>query len=119
MEPGTPPKLSEAALKDGAARSQAWSCVLGNLVLPGVGTFIARRRVSGALQLLVSQIGFVLMVIWMISYVVEWVQTGEMPIDLGPHIGLGLAGVALFLLAWIWALASSVDVLLSSRKSGL
>ena len=84
--------------------------------MPGLGTYMARRRVSGALQLVVSQAGFLLMVIWMISYVAEWAQTGELPIDMGSHMGLGLLGVALFLLAWIWSLASSVDVLLSSGK---
>ncbi len=103
----------------GPARSQAWGCVLGNLVLPGLGTFIARRRVSGLLQLVISQTGFLLMLLWAISYVVEWLRAGEMPTDLGAHFRLGLIGAAMFFLAWIWSLASSVDVLLSSRKSGL
>lgn len=119
MEPKQPPKLVDVTTSGGLNRSQAWGCVLGNLVLPGLGTFIARRRVSGVLQLLVSQSGFVLMLLWAISYVLEWLKEGAMPTDLGPHSQLSLLGAALFLLAWIWSLASSVDILLSSRKSGL
>jgi hypothetical protein len=75
--------------------------------------------VSGVLQLLVSQSGFVLMLLWAISYVLDWLKEGAMPAALGPHYQLSLLGAALFLLAWIWSLASSVDILLSSRKSGL
>jgi drug/metabolite transporter (DMT)-like permease len=119
LEQGTPPKLAEVTPSSGPAPSQAWGCVLGNLVLPGLGTFLARRRVSGVLQLLISQSGFLLMLLWAISYVVEWLHAGEMPADLGAHFHLGLVGTALFFLAWIWSLASSVDVLLSSHRSGL
>ena len=119
MEPKPPPKLVDVATGDGRDRSQAWGCVLGNLMLPGLGTFAARRRVSGVLQLLVSQIGFLLSLLWAILYVHEWLKQSEMPADLGPHFQLGLLGVALFLLAWIWSLASSVDILSRSRKSGL
>ena len=119
MEPKTPPKLVDVPPSNGPARSRAWGCVLGNLVLPGLGTFTARRRVSGLLQLLISQSGFLLMLLWAISYVGEWLHAREIPADLGAHFRLGLVGFALFSLAWIWSLASSVDVLLSSRKSGL
>jgi hypothetical protein len=119
LEPKPPPKLVDVAPSGGRGRSQAWGCVLGNLVLPGLGTFTARRRVSGLLQLLVSQAGFLLMLLWAVLYVHEWLKEGGMPTDLGPHFRLGLLGAALFLLAWIWSLASSVDILLRSRKSGL
>ena len=119
MEPNTPPRLVDVPSRSGRDRSQAWGCVLGNLVLPGLGTFTARRRVSGVLQLVVSQCGFVFMLLWAVSYVREWVKEGELPTDLGAHFRLGLLGAALFLLAWIWSLASSVDILQRSRKSGL
>ena len=119
LEPNLQPRLVDVPPRGGPARSQAWGCVLGNLVLPGLGTYIARRRVSGVLQLMVSQSGFVLMLLWAISYVLGWVRTGKYPTDLGPHGLFGLVGTALFLLAWIWSLASSVEILASSRKSGL
>jgi hypothetical protein len=75
--------------------------------------------VAGVLQLLVSQSGFVLTLVWAVSYVREWLKQGGIPEDLGTHFRLGLLGATLFMLAWIWSLASSVEILQSSRKSGL
>lgn len=114
-----PPKLSEVCRPPQIGRSTAWGYVLSNLVLPGLGTLAARRRLAGVLQLIVSQAGFVLMVIWTVSFVRVWRQQESLPEDLGPNSGLGLLGMALFLLAWIWSLASSVGILQDSRKSGL
>jgi hypothetical protein len=93
--------------------------VLGNLVLPGLGTFAARRRLAGTLQLVVSQAGFVLMVLWAISYVRTWMQEKSLPEDFGPHFGVCALGLVLFFLGWIWSLASSVGILQDSCKSGL
>lgn len=113
-----PPKLSEVS-KPRIDRSTAWGYVLTNLVLPGLGTLAARRRLAGVLQLVVSQAGFVLMVVWTISFVRVWMQQESLPEDLGPNFGIGLLGMALFLLASIWSLASSVGILQDSRKSDL
>jgi hypothetical protein len=88
-------------------------------VLPGLGTFVARRRVAGALQLVVSQTGFVLMLLWVISFVRDWIHSGHLPGDITPQLKLGLLGCALFLLGWLWSLASSVSILQNSRKGGL
>jgi len=93
--------------------------VVSNLVLPGLGTFLAHRRVVGILQLVVSQTGFALSLIWAILFVREWIRQGSFPEDVAPHLALGLIGVTIFLLAWIGSLASSVGILYTSRKSGL
>jgi hypothetical protein len=85
-------------------------------VLPGVGTFLARRRVAGVLQLVVSQTGFVLMMLWAVAYVRDWLRAGSPPEDFGTHFGLVLLGMALFFLAWFWSLASSVQILQESRR---
>jgi hypothetical protein len=94
-------------------------CLLSNLLVPGLGTIVARRRVQGVLQFVVSQVGFALSLIWAILFVYRWSQEGSLPEDITPHLGIGLLGVAIFILAWIWSLASSVEILHSSRKSGL
>ena len=119
MEPKPPPKLAETRLERAPARQPAWACLLSNLVLPGLGTFVAHRRVAGILQLVVSQTGFALCLVWAILFVRDWVDLGQMPDEVTPDLVLGLTGVALFLLAWIWSLASSVEILVNSRKSGL
>ena len=94
-------------------------CLLSNLMVPGLGTIVARRRVQGVLQLVVSQVGFALSFVWAILFVRRWSHEGSLPEDITPHLGIGLLGVAIFILAWIWSLASSVEILYKSRKSGL
>jgi hypothetical protein len=93
--------------------------VLSNLVLPGLGTFVAHRRIAGILQLVISQTGFALSLLWAILFVREWVHQGSMPEDITPALAMGLTGATLFLMAWVWSLISSVEILIHSRKSGL
>ncbi len=119
MAPNVPPKISEQPTRDRLRRQAAWGFVLSNLVLPGLGTFAARRRVEGVLQLVVSQTGFVLMVVWTSSFVRMWIRLKNFPEDMGPHAALCFLGLALFFLGWIWSLASSYGILQDSRKSGL
>ena len=119
MEPTVPPKLAEKRVDSGHARRAAWIGLLSNLLVPGLGTILAGRRVQGALQLVVSQVGFVLSFIWAVLFVLRWIHEGNVPEDITPHLALGLIGVAIFILAWIWSLASSVEILYASRKSSL
>ena len=120
LEPKPPPKLAETQPPERAkVRQSAWACVLSNLVLPGLGSYVAHRRVAGILQLVISQTGFALCLIWVILFVREWVHEGSMPEGIMPSMALGLTGATLFFLAWIWSLVSSVDILITSRKSGL
>ncbi len=118
MEPRVPPRITDATARD-LTRQAAWGCVVSNLVLPGLGTFLAHRRVVGVIQLVISQTGFALSLLWAILFVRDWVQQGSLPEDVTPHLALGLIGCAIFLLAWIWSLASSVGILRISRKTGL
>jgi len=119
LEPKTPPKISEVAASGNPRRQAAWGCVMSNLVLPGVGTFVAGRRVEGLLQLVISQTGFALSVVWAVLFVRDWIHQGSLPEDVASGLWLGVAGVALFLLGWIWSAGSSVVILRDSRKSGL
>lgn len=88
-------------------------------MLPGLGTFLAHRRVAGALQLVVSQTGFALSLLWAILFARDWVRQGGLLEGVTPHLALGLTGAAIFLFAWIWSLISSARILFSTRKSGL
>lgn len=119
MATDLPPKIREQLAGGGRGRRVAWGFVLSNLVLPGLGTFAARRRWEGALQLVVSQSGFALMLVWTNSFLRMWRQQGNLPEDFGPHAGLCALGLALFFLGWIWSLASSYGILQDSRTSGL
>ena len=111
-----PPKLPETRPPARGNRATAWACVVGNLVLPGLGTFVARHRLAGVLQLIVSQAGFLLMLVWAISYASIWIRQGRFPEDPGPLYFLGIVGMLLFLLAWIWSLASSIEIVWQLRR---
>lgn len=91
--------------------------MLTNLVLPGLGTWAAGRRAAGIAQIVVSQGGFLLAMGWGVWCVAIWTRTGELPAELGPWFGPAMAGVALFFGAWLWALASSLQILRAARKT--
>ena len=105
MENAPPAQLS---------RSTAWGCLLANLIVPGLGTLVVYRR-AGIIQVLVSQLGFALTLVWAIWFAVTWAQARTFPDDLGPYFGLGILGAMLFLIAWIWSLASSLNLLRQAR----
>jgi len=85
----------------------------------GPGDNRAGRRLQGALQLIVSQVGFVFSFIWACCLCAAGFTKEVLPEDIAPHLGIGLVGVAIFILAWIWSIASSVEILHNSHKSGL
>ena len=89
-----PPRLPD--------RSAARGYALTNLVLPGLGTWASHRRIAGTLQLLVSQTGFLLSVLWAILFVREWISQGSFPEDVTTHLSIGLIGVAWAVGFWFW-----------------
>mgnify|MGYP000265344530 CR=1 FL=1 len=93
-----PPKV------DRTARRQY--LVVNLLVLPGLGTFLAGRRRLGILQAMLALTGFGLTGVWFATFGAAWWQTREFPLDGGPHFAWGITGVALFLAAWCWSLAT-------------
>ena len=97
-------------------RAQAVSNLV---VLPGLGTFLAGRRLAGVLQALLALIGMMLSLAWFFSWVDRWLRSGEFPWDGGPYLRLGLIGVGLFALAWVGALVTSLAILRAARRSDL
>jgi hypothetical protein len=85
------------------------------LVLPGLGSFLARRRISGAAQALLAGTGFVMSFWWLILLGRQWTEEGYFPWDGGSDFSLGLTGFALFAVAWIWSLATSLSVIYAAR----
>jgi hypothetical protein len=90
---------------------------LGNLVLPGLGTLVSGRRVVGALQLILSQTGFVLAMSWGVWFVAVWIRSKELPTNLGPLSWSAVAGLILFFGGWLWAFVSSLQILAGARKT--
>jgi len=86
------------------------------LVLPGAGTLAAGRRLTGFVQAILALLGFVLVCAWMVYWVGEMVRTATLPEGLGPHAGLGLFGLLLAVVSWVWGLLSGLAILREARE---
>jgi len=93
----------------------AWACLLLNLfVLPGLGSLIVRQPLKAAIQIVLALCGFALTMIGGGPLLETIVRTNELPEQLGSSFWMALAGVILFLIAWIWALTGSVSTITKS-----
>lgn len=102
--------------KDTGERDRAWAAFSVNLVvLPGLGSLLMGRR-SGWLQAPLALGGMALGLRWLVLVLLDWRRAGALPETL-PRAGLLLEGVALFALAWLWALATGL-ALLRRRRAG-
>lgn len=98
------------------SRAEANNCALINqLATPGLGSLLARRYVAGIGQLLLAVAGFLLVLAWfvlMIAQLFEDLKSG------GPgksYARFGELGGALFVVAWFWALATSLSVVRQAK----
>jgi hypothetical protein len=95
----------------------AWSALATNLlVLPGLGSMMARHRAAGILQAALALGGTGLAVYWLVSFLRLWSAEGVFPMDGGEDFALGLAGVGIFGVGWVWSLATSLLVLREVRR---
>ena len=110
-----PPTPNPKALN----RSKAWTCVVINqLAFPGMGTVMAGRW-SGYLQSAIMLGGFFLTMGFMCCYFASLFsfmahsEGGEPHLKelCGPYAWAGVSGVALCLVAWGWALVSSIAIM--------
>jgi len=100
---------------DKGERDRARAALSANLlVLPGLGSLLMGRR-SGWLQAPLALAGMALSVRWLVVVLVDWRRAAALP-DTIPHAGLLLEGVALFAVAWLWALATGLAVLRRVRR---
>jgi len=107
------PKTSRAKARNAA--------LLNQLATPGLGSLFAQRWAAGIGQLLLALLGFTLLVVWFVQMMLGYY--GQMFGDGVAHrppayTGL-LLGVALFSLAWIWSLMTSVSLMREASKVSL
>jgi hypothetical protein len=96
----------------------AWAGLAVNLlVLPGAGSLMSGRKV-GWLQAALALVGFALTAAWLVSLLAAWVRAGEIVLEGGLDLRLGLAGIGVFGAAWLWSLASSLDAIRRARRRG-
>lgn len=106
-QPVPPPKI-------GPDRQTAWACLGTNLlVLPGLGSVIAGRRV-GYVQMSLAAIGVALTLIFVGAFLNAWMQQEQLWPGWGPIIS-GVGGFGLFGISWLWALWTSVMLIRKAR----
>jgi hypothetical protein len=79
--------------------------LLNALVLPGLGSLIAKKVNSGLLQLILAILGQL--------FLGQLVHT-QLALGLGALSGLQITGLVLVIISWIWGVFSGIDVI---RKS--
>ena len=94
----------------------AWTGLSINLlVLPGLGSLLVRRRIAGAAQAMLAGVGAALSVWWLALLVGQWTEEGSFPWDGGDAFHMGVTGVLVFGVAWMWSLATSLSVIRGIR----
>ena len=94
---------------------------LNLLVLPGLGTLLAGRRVSGVLQVALAVAGFLFSVRWFsqLMTIATTISADGFPdLEALPFRSI-VVGLGIVLAAWLWSLASSLQFLRASRKTKL
>jgi hypothetical protein len=104
-------------------KSPSWSYLVANLaVLPGLGSIGANKRV-GYVQIVLAIAGMAMSLyfaIWMINLLVTRYSPDQEISSISElfrwpeektRYGIGASGIALFGIAWIWALATSLALM--------
>ena len=108
------------------SRETALSCLTANLAMPGTGSLAAGRR-CGYIELLLSFIGVVLTLVFgtrfLLWFAKNWNSLHNQDAD--PFVmfsGMWMAGrwaflgIFIFLIAILWSLMTSMQILRSARK---
>jgi hypothetical protein len=90
--------------------------VLNLFGTPGLGSFLAGWRWTGAAQILVAVVGFCLVAAWFVQVgtVAYRSMYGQVQEGDAPSARLALAGLGVFLLAWVWSAITSIVLLRSA-----
>lgn len=109
------------------SRAEAWGCLTANLALPGSGSLVAGRAVGYA-QLVLSMIGMGISLVagwqFIVWYVRNWDRLHPFYADevasvfqeIWMHFRWPLFGFTVFLIALLWGLITSLQILSKSPK---
>jgi hypothetical protein len=124
-----PTKISLALGKRQAlSRQTAWGCFTTNLTMPGFGSLVAGYK-TGYAQVVLGLAGLALTTVYGIQcilwFLTHWSelqqlqveQPGEVLSQLWLHMRWALLGMGVFFLGWIWALASSLNILAQAKRA--
>src|SRR5262245_45376162 len=108
------------------SRQTAWGCFVANLGLPGAGS-LAAGRYSGYAQLALAAAGTFVTIAFgsraIAWYVANWSRLHQAQMDplealeeMWVVLRWALLGIGIFLTGWLWALATSLIIIRSSRS---
>jgi hypothetical protein len=108
------PRPQRKLLSRAAARNAA---LVNQFATPGLGSLMARRWIAGAGQLLLSVTGFAFVVAWVAAASVQLYRQIQYDTQPRPVGWIGEIGAAIFALAWLWALVTSLSLLREARRN--
>ncbi len=108
-------------------RTTAWGCLTANLAVPGCGSLVS-GRVSGYFQLALAVTGVSLTTVFGLKFIMwhasNWADLQQTQPDMAAnfqelwsHLRPVCIGFLVFLAGMFWALASSVSILIESKKA--
>jgi TM2 domain-containing membrane protein YozV len=89
------------------------------LILPGLGSILLKRRISGLVQLALSFLGLGLMLVCIVDFIRTWTEEGALPTEPTPHLGTGLFGLLVAAVAWLWAAGSGLAAVREAERAEL
>jgi hypothetical protein len=97
-------------------RDRAWAALSANLLMPGSGSLLLGRRRVGSVQTALALLGLVLSLAWIAVVTQRWLAEGADGLFPIPHLGLVVLGQALFVVSWVWALATAWNAVRRARR---
>ena len=109
------------------SRQTAWGCLTTNIAMPGFGSLVA-GYVSGYAQAALAVGGMIVSLVFgarfIMWYIANWSRFHELDADPGAALGemwqflkWPLVGFGMFAVGWLWALATSLQIVSSARKT--
>ena len=98
---------------------QAWACLLTNLlVLPGLGSIMARRRV-GYVQAVIVLAGVMLTAVCVVELLGEIVSRQQVPENWHSYLWWGGGGIGAFAAGWCWSAWDSLQMVRQAKRDAL
>jgi len=91
------------------------SALINQLATPGLGSLLAGRYAAGIGQLVLALAGFGMILGWFVLVLMQTFNDIEGQASTKSYAWLGEAGALTFILSWLWALVTSLDLL---REAG-
>jgi hypothetical protein len=99
-------------------RKSATHCLIVNqFATPGLGSLLGRRFIAGTGQLILSVVGFCLVILWFICVLRSKYQDvfGGAPLPM--HNEYGEYGALIFLASWAWSWVTSLSLVREGKRN--